>query len=299
MIKSEAYRLGFDACGMSKAESLKLEASHLKTWLKKRLHGEMGYMSNYFEKRIDPIKLIPGTKSVISLLLNYHTSEKQEDSSAPIISAYAYGRDYHKVIRKKLKQLFQVIKENIPNVNGRVFVDSAPVLERAWAARAGLGWIGKNSMLISPKFGSFVFIGTILTDLELEYDSPMNEMCGGCTKCLTGCPTRAIIRPKIVDGRKCISYYTIEYKGVLPEKYRNNFHNRVFGCDICQDVCPWNRKIPEHKIKEFEPKKELMKMTKEDWTKLDEERYNRLFEGSAMKRVKYLGLKRNIDFVLQ
>ncbi len=299
LIKSEAIRIGFDACGISRAERLDEQAGHLKNWLDKGLHGEMEYMANHFEKRIDPNQLLPGTKSVISVLLNYHSGLKQKDPSAPVISSYAYGKDYHKVMRKKLKRLFQYIHQTVPNVTGRIFVDSAPVLERVWAAKAGLGWIGKNSLLISPKFGSFVFIGTVFVDVELAYDNPINEMCGGCTKCLTNCPTKAIIRPKVVDARKCISYFTIEYKGVLPENIRNAFHNRIFGCDICQDVCPWNRKIPEHKTNEFNLKKELFEMKRDDWNILDEENYNSLFEGSAVKRAKYSGLKRNISFVLK
>ncbi len=299
LIKSEAIRIGFDACGISRAERLDEQAWYLKNWLDKGLHGEMEYMANHFEKRIDPNQLLPGTKSVISVLLNYHSGLKQKDPSAPVISSYAYGKDYHKVMRKKLKRLFQYIHQTVPNVTGRIFVDSAPVLERVWAAKAGLGWIGKNSLLISPKFGSFVFIGTVFVDVELAYDNPINEMCGGCTKCLTNCPTKAIIRPKVVDARKCISYFTIEYKGVLPENIRNAFHNRIFGCDICQDVCPWNRKIPEHKTNEFNLKKELFEMKRDDWNILDEENYNSLFEGSAVKRAKYSGLKRNISFVLK
>ena len=298
LIKAEAINLGFDACGISCAEILAEQSAHLKKWLEKGFQGEMSYMKNYFDKRTDPQKLVPGTKSIISVILNYNTALKQIDPDAPVISKYAYGKDYHKVMRKKLKQLLKFINKRIENVNARIFVDSAPVLDRAWAAKAGLGWIGKNSMLISPKFGSFVFVGSVFVDIELEYDTTINEMCGGCTKCLTSCPTTAIVRPKVVDGSKCISYFTIEFKGDLPKIYKEKFQNRIFGCDICQDVCPWNKRVLQHRIEEFEPKNELLDMTCSDWIHLDEEKYNNLFEGSALKRAKFSGLRRNLDFVI-
>ncbi|MBN2613786.1 MAG: tRNA epoxyqueuosine(34) reductase QueG [Bacteroidales bacterium] len=298
-IKSEAIRLGFNACGIARAEPLKTDETNLKTWLDKKMHAGMAYMSGYFEKRIDPVQLVPGTKSIISVLLSYHTGVRQEDGNAPIISTYAYGKDYHRVMKKKLRLLLQYIQNIIEGADGRVFVDSAPVLERAWAARAGLGWIGKNSMLISPKWGSFVFIGSVFINIELEYDEPIKEMCGGCAKCLENCPTGAIIRPKVIDAHKCISYLTIENKGPIPEIFRHKMHNRVFGCDICQDVCPWNRKAPFHNITDFVPRKELLEMKGADWANITEENFNRLFEGSAVKRAKYQGFKRNIEFLLK
>ena len=298
LIKAEAIRLGFNDCGISQSTYLEEDAMHLKSWLDRGFHGEMKYMENYFDKRVDPGKLVPGSKSVISVILSYNTEKDREDASAPVISKYAYNRDYHKVLKKKLRLLLSYIQKSITECEARIFVDSAPVLERAWAAKSGLGWIGKNSNLISPKFGSFVFIGSIITSVELEYDKPIKETCGGCTKCLQNCPTSAIIRPKVIDSNKCISYFTIEYKGQLPETMTEKFRNRVFGCDICQDVCPWNRKAPVHTVPEFEPKQELIKMSHDEWKNLDEETYTRLFEGTAVKRTKYSGLKRNIDFLM-
>ncbi len=297
LIKAEAYRLGFDNCGISRAEYLTEYEPHLKKWLEKGLHGEMDYMAGNLQKRLDPEKLVKGTKSVISVILSYNTNQKQAGRLVPFISKYAFGRDYHKVVRKKLKALLAYISRKIHPVSGRVFVDSAPVLDRVWAERAGLGWIGKNSNLISPVYGSFVFIGSVFTDLELEYDKPVREMCGDCTRCIDACPTQAIIRPKIIDSRRCISYLTIEYKGQLPESIREKFHNRIFGCDICQDVCPWNRKAPLHKTEDFMPSKELLEMKRSDWINLDEKKYNQLFEGSAVKRAGFNELKRNIRFV--
>jgi len=298
LIKAEARRLGFDHCGISKASYLAAHATHLKIWLKKGLQGEMDYMARHPEKRLDPRKLVSGTRSVISVIMSYNTDHKQTDHTAPVISKYAYGKDYHKVIRKRLKKLLAYIQNEIQPANGRVFVDSAPVLDRAWAEKAGLGWIGKNANLISTKFGSFVFIGSVFIDLELAYDSPTSDMCGGCTKCIAACPTQAIIRPKVIDSKRCISYFTIEYKGQLPESLRERFHNRIFGCDICQDVCPWNRKAPLNHIDEFVPEKELLEMKRKDWINMDEDKFDRLFQGSAVKRVRFEGLKRNIRFVL-
>ncbi len=297
LIKAEAHRLGFDQCGISRATYLADHEPRLKIWLEKGLHGEMAYMTRHCEKRLDPTTLVGGTRSVISVIMSYHTEQSQTDLTAPVISKYAYGRDYHKVIRKKLKHLLAYIQNNIQPASGRIFVDSAPVLDRAWAEKAGLGWIGKNSNLISSESGSFVFIGSIFTDLELEYDSPVRDMCGSCTKCIDACPTKAIIRPKVVDSRRCISYLTIEYKGQLPENLREKFHNRVFGCDICQDVCPWNKKAPLHRHDELMPAKEMLEMKRKEWLSLDEERFNRIFKGSAVKRAGFEGLKRNIRFV--
>ncbi len=296
-IRTEAIRLGFNDCGFSKAGRLEEDAGHLKTWLDRGLHGTMSYMETHFDKRVDPRNLLQGAKSVISVILSYHSTQTQYDKTAPVLSKYAYNKDYHKVLKKRLRLLLKFIKSEISECNARIFVDSAPVLERAWAARAGLGWIGKNSNLISPKFGSFVFIGSLITDLELEYSTAIKDMCGGCTKCLTSCPTGAIIRPKIIDAAKCISYFTIEYKGELPQLLNEKFQNRVFGCDICQDVCPWNRNAPVHDVDEFKPADGLMTMTKEQWKNLNEEEYVRIFSGSAVKRAGFNGLKRNIDFI--
>ncbi|UCH15564.1 MAG: tRNA epoxyqueuosine(34) reductase QueG [Bacteroidales bacterium] len=297
MIKSEAKKLGFDACGIAKAEYLKEEARHFKRWLNSKMHGDMKYMENYFHKRVDPTNLVKGAKSVIVVLLNYYTDKEQKDKNAPKISKYAYGKDYHLVIKGRLYQLLKFINNNINNINGRVFVDSAPVLERIWAVKAGLGWIGKNSNLISPVHGSYVFIGVLIIDSELHYDIQTNESCEACDKCITACPTGAIISSKVIDARKCISYLTIEHRGLIPEKYHEKFNSRIFGCDICQDICPWNTKSKKHKITEFEPDPELLKMGKNDWYNLKEEHFNRIFKGSAIERIGYSGLKRNIDFI--
>lgn len=238
LIKAEAKRLGFISCGISKAEFLEQEAPRLEAWLKKEMHGEMKYMENHFDKRLDPTKLVEGSKSVISLLLNYFPSSFQKDEEAPKISKYAYGTDYHFVIKDKLKQLLNFISEEIGEVHGRAFVDSAPVLDKAWAAKSGLGWIGKNSNLLTQQVGSFYFIAELIVDLDLEYDTPVTDHCGTCTACIDACPTQAIVEPYVVDGSKCISYFTIELKEEIPSSYKNTFDNWMFGCDVCQDVCP-------------------------------------------------------------
>ncbi len=297
MIKSEAKRLGFDACGIAKAEFLEEDARHLKYWLAHKMHGNMKYMENYFDKRIDPARLVEGTQSVISVILNYHTNKSQKDDTAPLIAKYAYGKDYHNIIKKKLNLLLEYINTEISDVSGRAFVDSAPVLERAWAAQSGLGWIGKNSNLISRKYGSFVFIGTLLADIELDYDKRVKDYCGECNKCVTACPTNAIISPKIIDARKCISYMTIEHKNPLPVKYKGKFNNYIFGCDICQNVCPWNRKAGNHTTRELEPLPGLMEMTKHEWYDLDETRYDAITRDSPMKRSGFSMIKRNIEFI--
>ena len=297
MIKSEARQLGFDACGIARAEYLEEEAGHIKQWLNCKMHGDMKYMERYFYKRVDPTNLVKDAKSVIVVLLNYYTEKSQEDKNAPVISRYAYGKDYHLVIKGKLYQLLKFINSKIDNIKGRVFVDSAPVLERAWAVKAGLGWIGKNSNLISPVHGSFVFIGILIIDSELHYDDQINESCETCTKCITACPTSAIISPKIIDARKCISYLTIEYKGSIPGKFKEKFNNQIYGCDICQNICPFNENTKNHKVPEFEPVPELLEMTKQDWYDLSENSYNKIFKNSIIERIKFSGLKRNIDFV--
>ena len=298
-IKLKAAELKFDACGIARAAHLEEDAVRLENWLLKGMQGSMHYMENHFEKRVDPRKLMEGARSVIAVLLNYYPEVQQKDPEAPVISKYAYGQDYHFVIKKRLKSLLKFIQNEIPGFNGRAFVDSAPVLDRAWAFAAGIGWIGKNSMLISPRLGSFVFIGTLIVDVDLEYDKPIHDMCGGCTKCLTACPTNAILPSKVVDGSKCISYFTIENKDAIPENYKGKFRNRAFGCDICQDVCPWNRKATPHHIPELEPPADLIKMTRKQWFMLDKKKYSRLFKNSALKRAKYEGLVRNFSFIAE
>jgi epoxyqueuosine reductase len=297
IIKAEAKRLGFDYCGISKAEFLEEEAPRLENWLKQNMHGEMKYMENHFDMRLDPRKLVPGAKSVVSLLLNYYPNEKQ-DEAAPKISKYAYGEDYHLVIKRKLKEMLFTINEKIgKEVGGRVFVDSAPVLDKAWAKKSGLGWIGKNSNLLNKQSGSFFFIAELILDLELIADNAVGDYCGTCTKCIDACPTDAIVNPYIVDGSKCISYFTIELKGAIPENVKDKFENWAFGCDICQDVCPWNRFSKPHNEAAFNPKNELLKMNKKEWTELTEEVFQQLFKQSAVKRTKFEGLKRNIKFL--
>tara|TARA_R100000306_G_scaffold5939_7_gene8319 strand:+ start:9977 stop:10900 length:924 start_codon:yes stop_codon:yes gene_type:complete len=296
LIKTEANRLGFLSCGISKADFLEEEAPRLETWLKQNMHGEMGYMENYFDKRLDPTKLVPGSKSVISLLLNYFPSEEQNEESYKI-SKYAYGRDYHFVIKDKLKQLLNHIQEEIGDVHGRAFLDSAPVLDKAWAAKSGLGWIGKHSNLLTKQTGSFYFIAELIVDLDLEYDTPVTNHCGSCTACIDACPTQAIVDPYVVDGSKCISYLTIELKNEIPTEFSNQMEDWMFGCDICQDVCPWNRFSKSHNEPLFNPHPELLSNSKKDWEEITKEVFNEIFRKSAVKRTKYEGLKRNIQFL--
>lgn len=297
LIKSEAKRLGFDYVGISKADFLEEEAPRLENWLNKNMHGQMSYMQNHFDKRLDPRLLVPGAKSVISLLLNYYPSEEQKDAAAPKISKYAYGKDYHDVIKEKLNLLLEFIRENIGEVDGRAFVDSAPVLDRAWAKKSGLGWIGKNSNLINKSSGSFYFIAELIIDLELAYDNAVKDYCGTCTKCIDACPTDAIIAPYVVDGSKCISYFTIELKENIPNDVKGKFDNWAFGCDICQDVCPWNRFSKPHTEPLFQANGELLQMKKDDWYELTEETFKRVFKNSAVKRTKFSGLIRNLAFL--
>jgi len=297
LIKTEAKRLGFLSCGISKAEFLETEAPRLEKWLSNNMHGEMHYMENHFDKRLDPTKLVEGSKSVVSLLLNYFPSEIQKDKSAPKISKYAYGTDYHFIIKDKLKSLLNFIQEEIGDVNGRAFVDSAPVLDKAWAAKSGLGWIGKNSNLISQQVGSFYFIAELIIDLELEYDTPVKDYCGSCTACIDACPTQAIESPYVVNGSKCISYFTIELKDSIPTEFKDKFDNWMFGCDVCQDVCPWNRFSKPHNEPLFNPHRELLSMSKNDWEEITHEVFNKLFKKSAVKRTKYSGIIRNIEFL--
>ncbi|MFV0571006.1 MAG: tRNA epoxyqueuosine(34) reductase QueG [Xanthomarina gelatinilytica] len=295
-IKTEAKRLGFLSCGVSKAQFLEEEAPRLENWLNKQMHGQMHYMENHFDKRLDPTKLVEGSKSVISLLLNYFP-EKTQDQETYKLSKYAYGTDYHFVIKDKLKALLHAIQDEIGEVEGRAFVDSAPVLDKAWAAKSGLGWIGKHSNLLTQQVGSFYFIAELIIDLELEYDSITTDHCGTCTKCIDACPTQAITEPYVVDGSKCISYFTIELKENIPPEFKDQFEDWVFGCDICQDVCPWNRFTKSHNEPLFNPHPDLLDMTKKDWEEITEETFKKVFQKSAVKRTKFSGLKRNINFL--
>ena len=297
LIKAEAKRLGFLSCGISKATFLEEEAPRLEAWLNKNRHGEMRYMENHFDKRLDPTLLVEGSKSVISLLLNYYPSEIQKDKEAPKISKYAFGTDYHFVIKDKLKHLLHFIQDEIGEVHGRAFVDSAPVLDKAWAAKSGLGWIGKHSNLLTQQVGSFYFIAELIVDLDLEYDHAVTDHCGTCTKCIDACPTQAITEPYVVDGSKCISYFTIELKENLPTEFKGKMDDWMFGCDVCQDVCPWNRFSKSHNEPLFNPHPELLEMTKKDWEEITEETFKKVFKKSAVKRTKYSGLTRNIEYL--
>ena len=297
LIKEEAHRLGFSFVGFSKADFLEEEAPRLEKWLKDKQHGEMSYMENNFDKRLDPRLLVEGSKSVISLLYNYYSDQTQSDPTAPKISTYAYGEDYHFVIKHKLKSLVYFIQDKIGEVDTRVFTDSAPVLDRAWAKKAGLGWIGKNANLINKSQGSYFFIAEIILDLDLSYDSPTQDYCGSCTKCIDACPTGAIIQPYVVDGSKCISYFTIELKEAIPQEVKGKMDNWMFGCDICQQVCPWNSFSLQHNEPAFNPHPDLLSMTKGDWEDLQEDTFKELFRKSAVKRTKFAGLKRNITFL--
>jgi epoxyqueuosine reductase len=298
IIKNEAKNLGFAFCGIAKAEFLEEEAPRLETWLQKGMHGEMQYMENHFDKRLDPRLLVDGAKSVISLGLNYYTDHVQSDPLAPKISKYAYGQDYHTVIKDKLKQLLAIINEKIGEVGGRAFVDSAPVLDRAWAQKAGLGWIGKNTNLINKQTGSFFFLAELIVNVELEYDiEPTADHCGTCTRCIDACPTEAIVGPYIVDGSRCISYLTIELKNEIPQEFKGKMDDWMFGCDICQDVCPWNRFSLLHTEPSFTPHPELLSLSKNDLQEITEDIFKKVFKNSAVKRAKFSGLKRNIDFL--
>ena len=299
LIKGYASKLGFLSCGISEACFLEDEAPKLEKWLNQNHHGKMNYMENHFDKRLDPRKLVPGAKSVVSLLLNYHTDENQYDTQAPKISKYAFGEDYHYVIKKKLKKFLKFISKEIGEVQGRVFVDSAPVMDKVWASKSGLGWIGKNTNLISKKVGSFFFIAELIIDLELEYDIPTTDHCGNCTACLDACPTDALIAPYQIDASKCISYLTIELKEKIPSEFKGKMDQWAFGCDVCQTVCPWNRFSEPHEVSEFEPNEKIMSMSKKDWEELTEEVFNDLFKNSAIKRTNFSGLKRNIKFLKQ
>jgi len=296
LIKNEAKRLGFISCGISRAEFLEDEAPRLEKWLKMKMNGEMKYMENYFEKRLDPTKLVDGAKSIISLAYNYYPKDLQ-NKEAPKVSKYAYGMDYHYVIKEKLNFFLTFIRDKIGDVHGRAFVDSAPILEKAWAAKSGIGWVGKNSNLITKQVGSFYFLAELIVDLDLDYDTIESDHCGECTACIDACPTQAIAQPYVVDGSKCISYFTIELKENIPKEFKGKFDDWVFGCDICQDVCPWNKFSKTHKEPLFQTNSELMKMSRDEWNEITEETFNKIFKNSALKRTGYKGLTRNLNFI--
>jgi epoxyqueuosine reductase len=296
IIKAESKRLGFLSCGISKAGFLEEEAPRLENWLNQNMNGQMSYMENHFDKRLDPTLLVDGAKSVISLLLNYYPSELQSQDSYKI-SKYAYGQDYHYVIKEKLKELLFFIQSEIGEVSGRAFVDSAPVLDKAWAAKSGLGWMGKNSNLITQKTGSFYFIAELIVDLDLEYDTATTDHCGSCTACIDACPTEAIVAPYVVDGSKCISYFTIELKDNLPQEMKGKFDDWMFGCDVCQDVCPWNRFSKPHNEPLFQTTPEILSYSKSDWDEITNDTFGQVFKNSTVQRAKFEGVLRNINFL--
>ncbi len=297
LIKQLSAQHGFDYCGIAKAEFLEEEAPKLENWLKQGMHGEMSYMANHFDKRLDPRKLVDGAKSVIVFMYNYFPEKDLAKEGNLKIAKYAYGKDYHHVIKEKLRKLFDELQANIGEIGGRIFVDSAPVLERPWAAKAGLGWVGKNSLLLNRQKGSFFFLAELICDLELVADNPVGDFCGTCTRCMDACPTDAIPSPYVVDGSKCISYLTIELKDQIPDDFNGKMKDWIFGCDICQDVCPWNRFASPHREPQFNPHEQLAQMTKGDWLEITEDVFRQLFKGSAVKRAKFEGLKKNISFL--
>ena len=298
LIKSKAKSLGLLDCIILPVEFLKEEKDHFQKWLSENMHGEMKYMERNVDKRLSPVLLFENAKTILVVLQNYYPAKSQKDTTAPVLSKYAYGTDYHFVLKDKLKLLLEFIQTEIQPCNGRPFVDSAPVLERAWAKRAGLGWIGKNSNLITLEHGSFFFIGELILDVELPYDKPklVTDHCGKCTRCIDACPTKAIIADKVIDARKCISYQTIELKGELDKELKDKFENRVFGCDICQDVCPWNLKSEPHNEPDFEPTEKLLQLTRNEWVTMEKPLFNELFRKSAVQRTGFSGLRRNLNF---
>ncbi|NCI50679.1 tRNA epoxyqueuosine(34) reductase QueG [Sediminibacterium roseum] len=300
IIKNTARQLGFSYCGIAKAEQLDNDARRLEQWLSQGMHGGMQYMENHFDLRVDPRKLVPGAKSVITLLQNYFPGEQQSEA-APHIAKYAFGKDYHEVIRAKLRHFLSVLNEEIGEIQGRGFVDSAPVLERTWAVKSGAGWVGKNGNLINKQSGSFYFIATLIVDIELLYDDSFaKDFCGSCRKCIDACPTDAILNNKIVDGSKCISYYTIELKDALiPDALKGKFNNWMFGCDVCQDVCPWNRFSKPHNEMQFAPIPEILDLSTKEWEEMTEETFRSVFKHSPLKRAKFEGIKRNLSFISQ
>jgi epoxyqueuosine reductase len=297
LIKSVAATLGFSFCGISKAEFLKEEAPQLEEWLRRGYQGKMSYLENHFDKRLDPTLLVPGAKSVVSLIYTYYPEKDLSKTNDLKIAKYAYGEDYHIVVKDKLKILLEKISEEIGEVHGRAFVDSAPVMERAWAKRGGLGWIGKNSLLLNRQMGSFFFLAELIIDVELDYDGPIKDYCGSCTACMDACPTDAIPAPYVVDGSKCISYFTIELKEEIPSEVKGKFENWIFGCDICQDVCPWNSFSKPHQEERFKPASELEGMTRQQWEEITEDVFQNVFKNSPVKRTKFSGLTRNIKFM--
>jgi epoxyqueuosine reductase len=294
LIREKAIELGFTACGFAPVRSMEEHRKHLQSWLDSGYHGTMDYMANHFEKRLDPAKLVEGAKSVISVLLNYYPASKQRESGSPVISKYAYGKDYHYVIKKKLNNLLKYIQQNIGEINGRGFVDSAPVMERSWAKLSGLGWIGKNSNLITKHFGSYVFIGELIVDIELNYDTEIKNYCGACSLCIDACPTGAIVKPYVINANKCISYLTIELKDEILKEIKGKLNNWIFGCDICKDVCPWNQNLVPHTEPELNPNPNLLNMTQKDWYEITEEFFEKIFKNSAIKRTKFKKFKENI-----
>ncbi|RZS95645.1 tRNA epoxyqueuosine(34) reductase QueG [Cecembia calidifontis] len=301
IIKTQAKSLGFDFCGIAKAEFLEEEAPKLEAWLHENYHGKMAYMANHFDKRLDPTKLVDGAKTVVSLIYNYFPEkklpEKEEDFK---IAKYAYGQDYHHVIKDKLKRLLEILRDEIGEFGGRAFVDSAPVMERQWAQKTGIGWLGKNSLLLNRQMGSFFFLAELIIDLEVTADPPMvKDYCGTCTRCIDACPTDAIVQPGVVDGSKCISYFTIELKEEIPQDVKGKFENWVFGCDICQDVCPWNRFSKPHQEPKFDPHPDMMNFNRKDWEEITEATFNKVFSKSAVKRAKFSGFLRNLRFLQQ
>ncbi|MEP0712621.1 tRNA epoxyqueuosine(34) reductase QueG [Algoriphagus sp.] len=299
IIKSTAKQLGFDFCGIAKAGFLEDEAPRLEDWLNRNYNGQMGYLANHFDKRLDPTKLVEGAKTVISLIYNYYPEKKLSESSESIkLAKYAYGEDYHLVIRDKLNEFLEILREEIGEIDGRGFVDSAPVMERQWAQKAGLGWLGKNSLLLNREMGSFYFLSELIIDLEVAPDTPMaKDYCGTCTACIDACPTDAIVDNGVIDGSRCISYLTIELKDAIPTEFKGKMENWAFGCDICQDVCPWNRFAKPHQEEKFSPHPELVEFSNRDWQEITEETFRQIFKKSAVKRTKLAGLKRNIDFL--
>lgn len=298
LIKSKAHELGFSFCGISKAQYLEDEAPRLEEWLTRNYQGKMSYLENHFDKRLDPRLLVPGAKSVLSLIYNYYPEKDLSRTSELKLSKYAYGEDYHYVVKDKLLLLMDYVRQEIGEVSGRAFVDSAPVLERAWAKRSGIGWIGKNSLLLNREMGNFFFLAELIIDLELEYDAPIKDYCGSCTACMDACPTDAITEPYVVDGSKCISYFTIELKEEIPAEVQGKFNNWIFGCDICQDVCPWNSFSTPHHEPRLKASKELEEFTKQDWIEITEEVFKKMFSKSAVQRTKYSGIKRNVSFIV-
>lgn len=299
IIKSTASRLGFDFCGIAKAGFLEEEAPRLEQWLNQNYQAQMGYLANHFDKRLDPTKLVEGAKTVVSLVYNYYPPEKLPEEKSDIkLAKYAYGEDYHLVIREKLNAFLEILREEIGEINGRAFVDSAPVMERQWAQKAGLGWIGKNSLLLNRQMGSFFFLAELIIDLEVATDNPITQdYCGTCTKCIDACPTDAILEPGVVNGSQCISYLTIELKENIPVEFKGQLEKWAFGCDICQDICPWNRFSKPHQEPKFDPHPELQQFSNRDWLEITESTFAKVFAKSAVKRTKYSGLKRNLDFI--